>query len=119
MIFSSSNKDFLSLNPYQSIVLIKRDPLKKYVLLCVATWCGYCTKLIPEIVKVDKYFNNQVDFLIVDETKENGLHAALNVKSYPSVFPISQDGKVITSNKIDERTYETLCSRLKLEYNLI
>ncbi len=120
MLYSASSTDFVHVKPINAITLIKKSPKKHVVLLCVATWCGYCTRLTPIISEVDKYFQGKIDFLFVSEETPQSkvLHTALNVRGYPTVFLINDDGTVNVERPVEERSFNGLVNKFKKQFKI-
>ena len=84
----------------EALALAKKD--NKLVFLDVyASWCGPCKKLKKRTFsndKVGKYFNEHFINVSVDGEEGEGvaIASAYNVSSYPSLYLINGDGKIVT-----------------------
>ena len=110
MIYSAGSKNFIRVAPLGEIVLSKRTNNTRYVLVCVASWCGYCKRLLPVVHDLDRHYKGKTVFLIAEETKPDGkaLQKALDVQAYPTVFLINEDGSINTENPVEGRSFEEL-----------
>jgi thioredoxin 1 len=84
----------------EALALAKKD--NKLVFLDVyASWCGPCKRLKKRTFSNDKvgsYFNNHFINVSLDGEEGEGVQVSsqYNVTSYPSLYLINGDGKIVT-----------------------
>ena len=85
----------------------KGNTLKCPVVIDIsAEWCGWCTKLHPNIVEVAKKYSGEIYFFQLNYETDLDLIRELGVTGYPSLIYITSDGKAVMESGY--RTVEQL-----------
>lgn len=110
MIYSTTARDFTLKQPSHQLVLKSAQPTTQYLLMCVASWCGYCKRLKKEIHELDAELKGRFTFLEAQETDpaNRALFAELKVAGYPSLFFIDGDGVVDRTGYQGDRTSQAI-----------
>lgn len=90
----------------------KPDHSGKPVLVFVyADWCGHCTSVKPNIIKLNEEFKRTGNaFVVAVNSDDTDLVALLEVSSYPSFFKIDGPSSrlINISNAVGDRSCNSL-----------
>jgi thioredoxin-like negative regulator of GroEL len=65
------------------------------MIMFFADWCGYCQRAKDLWMKFRKVGGKKYIIAAVDTEKHKGLTRRFNVRSFPSIFIVDTDGKLI------------------------
>lgn len=114
MLYSVNTESFVLKSPSRELVFKDGQPGTPYMLLCTASWCHYCQRLLQVINEVDAQIGGRFTFLQAEQTdqKTGGLVKELGVNGYPSIYFVEPDGVVDRSAFAGERTPSGIISAL-------
>lgn len=94
MVKRITNNDFQELFTKNGDVLSNNDN-KDSIIKFTAHWCGPCKILTPILNKLSEE-HKDIPFYEIDVDEEYELSALFNIRSIPTMFFVSQKGKVNT-----------------------
>lgn len=82
------------------------------MVVVAADWCGHCVRFAPEWVQFRKLIKDDRHFIIcaVDSVKHPEMAETLNVRGYPTILDIMDDGS--TKEYSGERDIMSLVSNM-------
>ena len=90
---------------------IKSKPGQSGIIVFFATWCGFCSMLVPEFKKLSK--KSGIKTYCVDADKNPKLMQKFQVQGFPSLRFVSKDGKVSMENYYGERDAKSMLEYIK------
>lgn len=81
-----------------------------------AEWCGWCTKLHPNIVEVARNYSGEIYFFQLNYETDLDLINELGVTGYPSLIYITKDGKSVMEGGY--RTVEQLEAKFMEKFSI-
>ena len=66
------------------------------ILLVKATWCGHCTRFLPEFKRLDSILGNNYKVIFIDEVNLGNYREKLNINGYTSLLFFNKEGKIIS-----------------------
>jgi len=114
MIYSVNTENFALVAPENRLIFKQARPATQYLLLCTATWCPHCQRLMQVVHEIDKQLNGRFTFLQAEQTdpKTRSLMTELDVQGYPTMFFIAEDGFVERNQVKVERTVSGIINLL-------
>jgi thiol-disulfide isomerase/thioredoxin len=114
MIYSVNTDNFILRLPSKELVFKDGQPLNQYMLLCTASWCPHCRRLLQVINQIDLQLGGRFTFLQAEQTdvRTGALMKELGVEGYPSMYFIEPDGVVDRTGFRGDRTVSGITTAL-------
>jgi thiol-disulfide isomerase/thioredoxin len=72
-------------------------PMIGGILLVKATWCGHCTRFLPDFKRLDSILGSNYKVAMIDDKNLGNFKEILNIKGYPTLLFFDKEGKINNS----------------------
>lgn len=73
------------------------QPMIGGILLVKATWCGHCTRFLPDFKRLDAILGSNYKVAMIDDKNLGNYKQALNIKGFPTLLFFDKSGKIINT----------------------